>query len=121
MATDTMGESFLGLLKATPWKLFALLAALLQGRPKFKRYLAENAPVDPATLPYRDEVLDEVRQAREDGRRVLLVTASDQATADVVAGHVKLFDEAMGSDGESNLKAGRKAALLVSRFGAGGF
>jgi len=121
VATDTMGESVLGLLKTAPWKLFALLAALMQGRPKFKRYLAQNAPVDPAALPYRDEVLDEMRQAREDGRRVLLVTASDQATADAVAEHLELFDEAIGSDGENNLKAGRKAELLVSRFGAGGF
>jgi 4-hydroxybenzoate polyprenyltransferase len=121
VATDTIGESFLGLLKTAPWKLFALLAALMQGRAKLKRYLAQNALVDPAALPYRDEVLDEMRRAREDGRRVLLVTASDQATADVVAGHVELFDEAIGSDGESNLKAARKAELLVSRFGAGGF
>ena len=105
VATDTMGESFLGLLKTAPWKLFALLAALMTGRPKFKRHLARTAPVDPGTLPYRDEVLDEIRRARQDGRRVLLVTASDQATADLVAGHLGLFDEAIGSDGESNLKA----------------
>jgi len=121
VATDTMGESFLGLLKTAPWKLFTLLAVLMSGRPKFKRYLAQNAPVDPGTLPYRDEVLDEIRQARQHGRRVLLVTASDQGTADLVAGHLGLFDEAIGSDGESNLKAGRKAEFLASRFGAGGF
>ena len=121
VATDTMGESFLRLLKTAPWKLFALLAALMSGRPKFKRYLAQNALVDPATLPYRDEVLAEIHRARGDGRQVLLVTASDQATADAVAGHVALFDEAIGSDGQSNLKAGRKAELLVSRFGIGGF
>lgn len=121
VATDTTVESALNLLKAAPWRLFAMLAALLQGRPRFKRYLAENAPVDPTLLPYRDEVLEEVRQARRDGRQVLLVTASDQATADAVAGHVQLFDEAFGSDGLSNLKAGRKAEFLVSRFGPGGF
>jgi 4-hydroxybenzoate polyprenyltransferase len=121
VATDTIAESLLGLLKTAPWKLFALLALLMRGRPKFKRYLAQNAPVDPATLPYRDEVLDEIRQARNEGRQVLLVTASDQGTANAVAGHVELFDEAIGSDGENNLKASRKAELLVSRFGAGGF
>ena len=62
-----------------------------------------------------------MRRAREDGRQVLLVTASDQGTADAVAGHVALFDEAIGSDGENNLKAERKAELLASRFGVGGF
>jgi 4-hydroxybenzoate polyprenyltransferase len=121
LATDTMAEGFLGLLKTAPWKLLGALAALMSGRAKLKRYLAQHAPVDPATLPYRDEVLEEMRQARYDGRQVLLVTASDQATADAVAGHIELFDEAIGSDGENNLKAGRKAELLVSRFGEGGF
>ena len=121
VATDTMAESCLALLKTAPWKLFALFAALMQGRPKLKRYLAENAPVDPASLPYREEVLGEMRRAREEGRQVLLVTASDQATADAVAAHVGLFDEAIGSDGENNLKAGRKAEFLVSRFGKRGF
>ncbi len=121
VATDTTAESVFNLLRNAPWKAFALLWALLRGRPRFKRYLAENAPVDAASLPYRDEVLDEMRQARRDGRQVLLVTASDQATADAVARHVELFDEAIGSDGQSNLKAGRKAELLVSRFGSGGF
>jgi len=77
--------------------------------------------VDPATLPYREEVLDAIRRARKDGRQVLLVTAADQATADAVAAHVGLFDEAIGSDGANNLKAGRKAEFLVSRFGVGGF
>jgi 4-hydroxybenzoate polyprenyltransferase len=121
VATDTLAESFLGLLKTAPWKLFGLVAAWMGGRPRLKRFMVRNAPVDPATLPYRDEVLDEMRQARADGRQVLLVTASDQGTADVVAGHVDLFDEAIGSDGENNLKAKRKADYLVSRFGAGGF
>ena len=121
VATDTLAESFLGLLKTAPWKLFALLAAWMGGRPKLKRFMARNAPVDPATLPYREEVLEEIRRARDDGRRVLLVTASDQGTADLVAGHLALFDEAIGSNGENNLKAQHKADYLTSRFEAGGF
>jgi 4-hydroxybenzoate polyprenyltransferase/phosphoserine phosphatase len=121
IATDTLAESFLGLLKTAPWKMVGALSALMRGRPALKRHMAQSSPVDPAALPYRDEVLDEIRRAREDGRQVLLVTASDQATADAVAGHLGVFDEAIGSDGVNNLKASRKADFLVSRFGAGGF
>lgn len=121
VATDTLAESFLELLKTAPWKIFVAFAAWLGGRAKLKQYMAETAPVDPATLPYRQEVLDEMRRAREDGRPVLLVTASHQRTADAVAAHVGQFDEAIGSDGENNLKAERKAELLASRFGVGGF
>jgi 4-hydroxybenzoate polyprenyltransferase/phosphoserine phosphatase len=121
VATDTMAEGFVGLLKTAPWKLFAAFGELMHGRPRFKRYLAQNAPVDPTSLPYREEVLDEISEARSAGRRVLLVTATDQATADAVSEHLGLFDEAVGSDGQNNLKAQRKADYLKGRFGDGGF
>lgn len=121
VATDTMAEGFVALLKTAPWKLFAAVGELINGRPRFKRYLARTAPIDPASLPYRDEILDEISEARAAGRRVLLVTATDQATADAVSEHLGLFDEAIGSDGENNLKARRKADYLKGRFGEGGF
>lgn len=121
VATDTTAESLLELLKTAPWKIIAVLVAWMGGRPKLKRYLAQAAPVDPVSLPYRDEVLTAMREAREEGRKVLLITGSDQATADAVAAHLAQFDEAIGSDGKTNLKAHRKAELLVSRFGERGF
>lgn len=121
VATDTLWESFLILLKTAPHRVLALLLVLLGGRPKLKRYLARHAPIDPAALPYREDVLQLAREAGQEGRRVLLVTASDQATAAAVAKHVDVFDEAIGSDGRENLKAERKAALLTERFGHGGF
>ena len=121
VAADTTAESLFELLKTAPWKIAALLVAWMGGRPKLKRYLAQTAPVDPASLPYRDEVLTLMSEAREEGRKILLVTGSDQATADAVAAHLGQFDEAIGSDGKTNLKAHRKAELLVSRFGKGGF
>ena len=121
VATDTTVETMLEVLKAAPWKLLAMLQALFAGRPALKRYLARNATVDAAALPYREEVLDEIRHAREQGRRVLLVTASDQSTADAVAAHLDLFDEAIGTHSDTNLKASQKAAYLVDRFGPEGF
>lgn len=122
VATDTNAESLLHVMKTAPWKLLGLAAAMAAGgRPKLKRQLSQVAPVEPATLPFREEVLREMQQARDEGRKVLLVTASDQATADAVAGYVGLFDEAIGSDGVHNLKAASKAEFLVSRFGPQGF
>jgi 4-hydroxybenzoate polyprenyltransferase/phosphoserine phosphatase len=121
VATDTTVEGLLGVLKAAPWRIFAVLAALLGGRPALKRYIAQNVQIDPATLPYREEVLSEMRQARADGRTVVLITASDQSTADAVRSHVDLIDEAIGTSTDVNLKASRKAELLVGRYGVGGF
>ena len=121
VAADTTVESILEFLKAAPWKLFSLIAALMSGRPALKRYLAQHVTIDASALPYRTQVLGEMRQARADGRRILLITASDQSTADAVGAHIDLIDEAVGTHSETNLKAGRKAEYLVSRFGARGF
>lgn len=121
VATDTTVESILEVLKASPWKLFALVAALLTGRPALKRYLAKHVTVDASALPYRPRVLEEMQRARSQGRRVLLVTASDQSTADAVAAHLDVVDEAVGTHTDTNLKASHKAAYLVERFGSGGF
>jgi len=62
-----------------------------------------------------------IAQRKAAGCKVLLVTASDQLIADAIAAHLKVFDEAIGSDGATNLKGAAKAALLVKRFGRGGF
>lgn len=121
VATDTTVEGLLEVLKAGPWRIFALFAALLSGRPALKRYIARNVQIDPAVLPYRSEVLDEMREARAAGRPVVLVTASDQTTADAVGAHVGLIDEAVGTSTDINLKAQQKAAYLVERYGEGGF
>ena len=121
VATDVTLEALIEFLKAAPWKLFSLVAALMSGRPALKRYLAHHVTIDASTLPYRPRVLGEMRRARADGRRVLLVTASDQSVADAVGAHVDLIDEAIGTQSEINLKGRHKAEYLVSRFGAEGF
>ncbi len=121
VATDTTVEGLLEVLKLAPWRIFALFAAMLGGRPALKRYIADHTRINASDLPYRQEVLDEMERARTAGRPVLLVTASDQSTADAVGEHLGLFDEAIGTRTDINLKAGRKAAFLVERYGEGGF
>jgi 4-hydroxybenzoate polyprenyltransferase len=121
VATDTLWEMFLVLLKTAPLRVLALPFVLFGGRPKLKRYLSTHAPLDPRSLPYRPEVLELARESRQEGAPVILVTASDQAMAASVASHLDVFDEAVGSDGQHNLKGKRKAELLASRFGEGGF
>jgi len=86
-----------------------------------KRLLSQASPVPAESLPYNADVLGLITQAKSAGRKVLLVTASDQLVADRVAAHLKLFDEAIGSDGVTNLKGAAKAELLVKKFGRGGF
>ncbi len=77
--SDLLVESFVaGLGRGT---LAAALASLFRGRAAVKSTIGELARVDPATLPYRPEVLDFLRAERLRGRVLILATAADQLPA----------------------------------------
>jgi 4-hydroxybenzoate polyprenyltransferase/phosphoserine phosphatase len=120
VATDTLWESALALLRTQPLRALLLPVWLVSGRAALKRALGQVAPIDVAALPYRAEVLAYIAEARAAGRRVVLTTASTRAIAERVAAHTGVFDEVMASDQE-NLKGPRKREALVARFGERGF
>ena len=97
------------------------IAGLARGRAALKARMAQCGAPDPATLPYTPEVLDHIRAWRASGGRTALVTAADQSLADSIAGHLALFDEVYGSDGQTNLKGRAKAAFVKEHFGEGGY
>jgi 4-hydroxybenzoate polyprenyltransferase len=118
---NLLWECVLALLKSHPATLLLLPVWLLRGPAVLKRQLATRVHLDPARLPYRRQVLDLLREEKQAGRRLVLVTAADQAIAESVSNHLGLFDEAHGSDGRQNLKGPNKAAFLAERFAANGF
>ncbi len=120
VATDTLWETGLAVLRSRPLAALALPFWLAAGRAELKRRLAAAAPIDVATLPYRSELLAYAAEARAAGRPVALVTASTRGIAERVAAHTGAFDLVMASD-EENLKGARKRDALVARFGARGF
>jgi 4-hydroxybenzoate polyprenyltransferase/phosphoserine phosphatase len=122
VATDTLHESLLIAVKRKPSFLFRLPFWLARGKAGFKRRLTAEAALDCALLPYRPDLLEWLREQKSAGRRLYLVTASDQSVADAVASHLSpLFDEAWGSDGSRNLSGSLKQRYLVERFGEKGF
>ena len=112
---DMLAESFFSVLKKNPLAALLASAALLGGRARLKRALADRADVDVASLPYDDAVLELIREHKEAGRRVVLATASDEQLAGAVAAHLGVFDEVWASNGTDNLKGERKRALIEER------
>lgn len=120
--TDLLFESFWSAMALDPVRGLGLaLSGARGGRAALKRELARNSQVDEERLPYNADVLEYIRDWRERGGRVALVTASDQMFADRVAAHLALFDEVHGSDGMRNLKGREKADFLEARYGEAGY
>jgi 4-hydroxybenzoate polyprenyltransferase len=117
IATDTLLESVLLYLKSYPHRFFLLLGWLLRGKSYFKDQLAQRVCPEPATLPYRREVLEYIGKARDSGTPVILATASHHRIADGVAAHLGLFSAVLASDAETNLSGRRKLNAVLARTG----
>jgi 4-hydroxybenzoate polyprenyltransferase/phosphoserine phosphatase len=112
LATNLLHESTLQLLRNAPLSALQIPAWLLRGKAFMKRCIAERVDLDASVLPYRLEVLDLIRRAREQGRRVVLATASDEKLARAVAQHLGLFDQVLASNGAINLSGLRKLEAI---------
>jgi 4-hydroxybenzoate polyprenyltransferase/phosphoserine phosphatase len=119
--SDLLLESLLALLKRNPLYLFMLIVWLFRGKAAFKRAIASRIKVDPALLPYNQGLLEWLKGQREQGRTLILATASDRLMVEPLFGHVGIFDELIASDGHNNLAGAGKARALVERFGEGAF
>jgi 4-hydroxybenzoate polyprenyltransferase/phosphoserine phosphatase len=119
--SDTLIECLLRLVKSRPREALRIPGWLLRGRAHLKRQIASRVALDVTTLPYHGPFLEFLRAERASGRRLVLVSAADEAIVRDVAEHLGLFDEVIGSDGTTNVKGEGKRAALRERFEAGGY
>lgn len=119
--TDLLHESVLLLAKSSWWSLLCLPFWLMRGKAHMKQQIAQRVSVDAANLPYNDQVVDMLRQARAQGRRTVLATASPHRQAQGIAAHLDLFDDVVATEGDVNVSREAKAARLEGMFGRAGF
>lgn len=119
--TDLLWESFIHFIKHNPSGFLLVPFWLLRGRAHLKSQLAGRVRLDASALPYNDVFVNYLRNEKERGRRLILVTAADSVLARGVAEHLGFFDEVLASDGKLNLKGGKKAATLAERYSPRGF
>jgi 4-hydroxybenzoate polyprenyltransferase/phosphoserine phosphatase len=118
IATDSLWESLLVLLRQNFLLSFLLPLWLLKGRTYFKHQIAQRVTLEVATLPYRENILTFLRQEKMQGRILVLATAAHQSIAQAVAAHLNLFDVVLASDANTNMKSTTKRDTLQQRFGA---
>jgi magnesium-transporting ATPase (P-type) len=74
--------------------------------------LRPGFPIEGADWPYREEVIARIKQAREAGQPVWLVTGAAESTATAIADHLGLFDRVFHSTDAENLTSSRKRDRL---------
>jgi 4-hydroxybenzoate polyprenyltransferase/phosphoserine phosphatase len=119
LRTDSLHEGVLRAFKADPAGLLSALPLAFRSKAGFKRRIAEIAPIRTDCLPLNEDLVAYLETQRACGRRVDLVSAADQSIVEAVAAQVPLFDDAHGSDGETNLSAGRKLDRIRHLHGDG--
>src|SRR5262245_23416697 len=82
---DSLHEAFIQLLSKKPVQAFCALLALKEGRAALKATVADHMLPDAGTVPINQAVLDAIKKARSEGRRVYLATAADRRFADAIA------------------------------------
>ncbi|MFW5682618.1 MAG: haloacid dehalogenase-like hydrolase, partial [Phycisphaeraceae bacterium] len=91
--TDLLWESVAQAARRRPLGLAAAATRLFAGRAAFKRAVADVAMPGADALPYREELITRIKEARAAGRRTVLATASERRLGEAVAGHLGCFDE----------------------------
>lgn len=119
--TDLLHEALLLLPKQCLLNLIKLPFWLLKGKAHFKHKVAQSVNINFNSLPYNEDVISLIKEAKASKRKVILVTASPQIWADGINEVLQLFDEVVGSNPETNLSGNNKATYLVNRFGEKAF
>lgn len=100
---DTMQQAWLVMARDHPIGALRVLIRLFKSRQAAKDLIARTVHLDPAHLPYREPVIEYIRQAKNEGRRVVLATGSHRNYAEAVARHLGLFDAVYATDPQTNL------------------
>jgi len=119
--TDLLYQSLFSFIKQSPLQLLAPFFWLAKGKSHLKTELANRITIDVSFLPYDPAVIALIEGERAKHRQVILATGSHKLYADQIAGHLKLFDRVIATDGSHNNSSHAKRDFLVEEFGNGGF
>jgi len=111
--TDLLLESVLLLVKRNPFSLFLMVFWLLKGRTNLKHQLAQRVEISCENLPLNTEFFDYLQKQLEDGRDLILISASNEKPVRAISNHFGFFIDAIGSDKDINLKAENKLLRII--------
>lgn len=118
--SDLLAESAFAYLGVNPFRIFSLPGLMLQGKAGLKDGIACKTAIDATRLPYNERVLALIEEARHEGRKIYIASASNERYVAAVGAHVGA-DGWFASNTSVNLSGETKARRLVETFGERGF
>jgi len=107
--TDILYESLVSALKKNPFIIFYCFLWILQGKAYLKYQLAEHSDVEISTLPENIELQQFLKRKKEQGKKLILATASAQKYSDKIIQYFHpIFDDSISSSISLNLKGPAK-------------
>ena len=106
--TDLLYESFIKAVKENPLVLFFCFAWLFKGIAYLKYKLAFCADVDTSLMPLNKQFYEFLNNQKEQGRKLLLATASNEILASRIVEQHPIFDGYLASSKSENLKGHKK-------------
>jgi 4-hydroxybenzoate polyprenyltransferase len=115
IATDSLWESLILLLKEKPLYFLWIPLWILKGKQYFKKHVTDATTFDSTLLPYRRNVLNYIHIARNEKRRIVLATAADERIASGIATFIGMFDEVIATNENINL-SGKNKLLKIKEL-----
>lgn len=119
--SDSLVEQVVYIFREKPAAVLGMWPALLKGRLSFKQYVSRHGAPVIESLPVNDAVNGVISQAQDEGREIVLATASTEHIASLVSEKWRFFSRIFASSASENLRGRRKAELLVRELGEGKF
>ncbi len=113
VSTDTLIESLFKLIKSQPSLIFQIPFWLFKGKAGFKIEVAKHISLDPAQLPYNNELLHYLRRERAKGRKLILATAAHKSIALSISEHLGFFERVLSTNEESLNLAGKAKSQAI--------
>lgn len=115
--SDVSFESLLELLKLNLFYLALIPLWLSKGLAYLKDQIAQRVSIPLSHLPLNKEFWDYLQEQKNQGRKLVLISASNERLVGAVGDYLQVFDEVIGSDATHNLKSHNKLTRIQTLSG----
>lgn len=119
--TDMLHESAIAAFRQNPFVVFKIFLWLIRGKAYLKASLAKLITINAETLPYNQVFLTWLKLKKDEGRYLVLSTASHSSYANAISKHLGVFDEVISTEANVNLAGKHKSDALVTKYGKQAF